>query len=103
MVDSISAERIAIRAHRNQSLDPIFDAPHKLGPASRSRTDTILRCVKLLSPPPDLHTGKGIRTSINEPQFVADDGGHELRIGPFNIREQRAFNVPSYDLVRIVG
>jgi hypothetical protein len=59
--------------------------------------------LKLLSPPPDLRTGKRIRISINEPQFVADGGGHLLRIGPFNIREQRAFYVPSYDLVRIVG
>jgi hypothetical protein len=33
---------------------------------------------KLLSPPPDLQTAKRIRISINEPQFVADDGSHIL-------------------------
>lgn len=72
-------------------------------PPSRSqRGRTMLRCAKSLSPPVDRRTGKRIRISINEPQFVAGDAGGVLRIGPFAIREQRAFDVPSYDLVRIV-
>ena len=62
-----------------------------------------MREVKLLGPSPDFHTGKPIRIGINEPQLVADDGDHILLIGPFSIREQRAFYVQSYDLVGIVG
>ena len=76
--------------------------PVVLNPASRSRTGhTMLRCAKLLSPPPDFHTGT--RTNFSEPQFVADDGDHVLLIDPFSIRVLRSFNVQSYDLVRIVG
>jgi hypothetical protein len=84
--------------------DLVFAQP-RLGPTvvAVRPTRQCLRCAKSLSPPPDLRTAKRIRISINEPQFVARDAGDEvLRIGPFNVRAQRAFSVPSYDLVRIL-